>query len=127
MNSLQLDLAQIERLVDAEFLLRADDPILRGLREIKPAPPVARSFEIISSLFDSVDLDLDAGFLLECGDEFGGHVIGPGDDAQFLTVGLDCAGPEAKREHQRGRQEVFHRFSPRLARASYSIAHITQS
>ena len=49
-----LELGQVERLVDAEFLLRAGDAVLARLGEIEARACVARSLEIISSLFDVV-------------------------------------------------------------------------
>jgi hypothetical protein len=51
---IQLELGEIERLVDAELALRGHDAVLGGLRQVESCTPVARSLEIISSLFDRV-------------------------------------------------------------------------
>ena len=60
------------------------------------------------------DLDLDPGFLFELRDDFGRHVIGPGDDAQLL--GIVGAGGHAQAEpgHQHYREDrLHHSVSPR--------------
>ena len=72
-----------------------------GCARSKPAPPVARSLEIISSLLER-DLDVDAGLLLELGDDVGGHVVGPGDEAQFVVL-RDGGSPAWRRRRRRRR------------------------
>ncbi len=54
MKSFASDLRQVDRLVDAELLLRAEDAVLARLGEVEAGALVARSLEIISSLFESV-------------------------------------------------------------------------
>jgi hypothetical protein len=50
---------------------------------------VARSFEIISSLFERVISTSMPVSFLNCGDQVGGYVIRPGDDLQdFGIVGV---------------------------------------
>ena len=72
-----------------------------GCARSKPAPPVARSFEIISSLFESVTSTSMPGFLLELRDDVGGHVVGPGDEAQLVVLRERGRG-EAEGDEARG-------------------------
>ena len=81
-------------------------PVMRsteGCARSKPAPPVACSLEMISSLFDRRELDVDAGFLLEVRGHIRRHIVGPGDDAQ--TLGAVDAGATADPQAQEQRRE----------------------
>ena len=57
-----------------------------GCARSKPAPPVARSLEIISSLLESVTSTSMPVSFLNCATHVGGHVVGPGDQAQLVVL-----------------------------------------
>ena len=110
MKLFQLDLGEVDRLVDAEFALRGHDAILGGLRQVEARAAGGAKLGNHFFVVRQGDFDVDAGFFFEGGDQVGGYVIRPADDAQFL--GLDGAGREAQCECQRGYQDVLHQCSP---------------
>src|SRR6476660_6431975 len=86
LKEFRLDLGEIHRLVDAELLLRADDPILRRLREVEAGSAGCTQLRDHPLVVRERDLDVDAGFLLELRDDVCGHVVGPRDEAQLVVL-----------------------------------------
>ena len=72
-----------------------------GCARSKPAPPVARSFEIISSLLESVTSTSIPVSFLNCASDVGGHVVGPRDEAQLVVLRERGRG-EAERQDAGG-------------------------
>ncbi len=126
----QLELGEIEGLVDAEFTLCGHDAILGRLREIVAGAP--RCAELGDHFFvvRQGQFHVEARLFLECGDQVGGHVVGPADDAQLLAAGLGRAGPQTQGEYEPGCQEVFHRYSLRVAccaKTAFFVGHCQNS
>ena len=98
-----LDLAHVDRLVDAELLLRSDDSVLGGLREVEPR--AAGRAQLGDHLFvvRQSDLDVDASFLLELRDDVRRDVVGPGDDLELVVLGKRGRG-QPDRGQARGGQ-----------------------
>ena len=98
-----LDLAQVDGLVNAEFLLGSDDAVLRRLRQIEAR--AAGGAELGDHFFvvRQRELDVDACFLLELCDHIGRNIVGPGDDLELVLLGSrgrgKAEGSESGNEH----------------------------
>ena len=84
MKSFGVELRQVERLVDAELLLRAEDAVLARLGEVEAG--ALRRAELGDHLLvvRERDLDGDAGLLGELLHDLGRGVVGPGQEPQRL-------------------------------------------
>src|SRR5438552_13644101 len=76
----------IERLIDAEFLLRSEDAVLRRLRQVKTGATGGAQLGDHLLIVGERNLNLDTGFVPELGDDLRGYVVGPGDDLQYLGL-----------------------------------------
>jgi hypothetical protein len=78
---LELHLGQIDGLIDAEITLRSRDAILRWLRQIEAGASRGAQLGDHLLVVGESHFHIDAGFLLEGGNQFRRDVIRPADDA----------------------------------------------
>ena len=69
MKSSVLIFVEVHRLVDAELLLRPGDAVLRRLREVEAGAAGGAELRDHLLVVRQRDLDVDAGLLLELGDD----------------------------------------------------------
>jgi hypothetical protein len=64
------------------------------------------------------DLDTDARFLLEGGDEIGRYIVRPGEDTQLLVVGVRVAKSNQERQENNGKlKKSQNEYPPETTRA----------
>ena len=107
-EELRFDLARVHRLVDAELLLRASDPVLRRLGKVEACPTSRAQLGDHLLVVRERELDLDTGLLLELRDDVGWHVIGPGNDAQLVVLCVRGCGAECDETGDEGDAERLH-------------------
>jgi hypothetical protein len=103
-----LDLGQVHRLVDLEFLLRAGDAVLRRLCQVEAGATGGAQLGDHLLVVGQRDLDGVAGFLLELRLHLGRHVVGPGQQAQDFFLGQGGAGQAQCQGGGDERQFCFH-------------------
>ena len=86
---------RVDGLVDAKFLQRRQDAVLRGLGQVEPGATGGAQLGDHLLVVRERHLHLDAGLRPKLRDELRRHVVRPADDAQHLAiVGVRCRGDE---------------------------------
>ena len=99
------------------FLLRSEDAVLRRLRQVKTGATGGAQLGDHLLIVRERNLNLDAGFLPELGDDLSGYVVRPGDDLQYL--GIVSASLDTRQQRQ---QQGCRHNAVRALRTSAPIA-----